>query len=126
MGQKYVRVVGRAGNSVNFRGITGDTYRYIWLDEGLIEELIEKGHRVYEKILPSNEDNTGSETTKTESTELLLTLENYNTENGGEVLSSDTVVSVVSNLEKERYERLKAIEEQNLLEIGKAIQKKTV
>lgn len=87
---KFVRTVAPAGVSINFTGICGNSHHYYAVDISLIKLMLERGVLVYEKLEEPAEDG---------STEVLLTLDNYNTDLDGQEISSSEVI--VPNIEKQ-------------------------
>lgn len=89
---KMIRTVCPAGVSINYVGMCGDSHFAFPVSITLIKTMIERGMSVYEQIPPDEEKGT-------EGTELLLTLENYDQDNGGEVVAEDA--NIVPDIELE-------------------------
>ena len=87
---KIVRTVAPAGVSVNFTGITGNSHHYYPCAVSLIKLMLERKVLVYEKLAEPAEDG---------STEVQLTLENFDQDNSGEEVAEDA--NIIPNLEEE-------------------------
>lgn len=88
---KMIRTVCPAGVSINYVGMCGDSHFAFPVSITLIKTMIERGMSVYEQIPPEEEGE--------DPTELLLTLENYDQDNGGEVVAEDA--NIVPDIELE-------------------------
>ena len=87
---KIVRTVAPAGVAVNFAGITGNSHHYYPCAVSLIKLMLERKVLVYEKLAEPAEDG---------STEVQLTLDNFDQDNSGEEVAEDA--HVIPNLEEE-------------------------
>ena len=111
---KYVRTLAFARSSnANFRGMTGNSHWYYLVSVELIKTMLERNFLVYERLETPLEDGT---------TEVQLTLDNYNKPTGGIIITEDMAaqldiipdieleVSRVHDSEMEEYLRLKGLE----------------
>lgn len=106
---KYVRTLAPAGGVINFISITGNSHRYFWIASSAIKLMLDRGIKVFEKLKKADKDGN---------TEIELTLENYNTNNSGEEFDETAGYIVVKNLEEERANELKKLQEEFLEEMG--------
>lgn len=88
---KMIRTVCPAGVSINFVGMCGDSHFPFPVSITLIKTMIERGVLVYEQISAQEEGE--------EPTELLLTMENYDQDNGGEEIPEGA--NIVPDIELE-------------------------
>lgn len=87
---KIVRTVAPAGVAVNFAGITGNSHHYYPCAVSLIKLMLERKVLVYEKLAEPAEDG---------STEVQLTLENFDQDNSGEEVAEGA--NIIPNLEEQ-------------------------
>ena len=87
---KMVRTLSPAGVSIGYQAYCGDSHWPQACPITLIKKMIDRGVLVYEQI-PATKD--------TDATELLLTLENYDQDNGGEEVPEDA--NIIPDLELE-------------------------
>lgn len=87
---KMVRTLSPAGVSIGYQAYCGDSHWPQACPITLIKKMIDRGVLVYEQI-PATED--------TDATELLLTLENYDQDNGGAEVPEDA--NIIPDLELE-------------------------
>lgn len=52
---KNVRTLAFGGGVANFMGITGNSHKYFWLSTDLIKLMLDRHIKVYERILPTEE-----------------------------------------------------------------------
>lgn len=110
---KMIRTLAPAGTSINFMSICGNSIFDYPCPVSMIKTMIERGIRVYEQLDTPAEDG---------STEVLLTLENYDKDNGGVEVPEDAIIIPdieleVANTHAEEYAEL-------LVQKGKAIKEK--
>lgn len=110
---KVVRTLAPAGVSINFVGICGNSHHYYPTDITLIKLMLDRNILVYEKLAEPAEDG---------STEVLLTLENYDQDNDGEEVAEDAVI--IPNIEKQIQDAHAAEREDFLAEKGLEIKDK--
>ena len=110
---KIVRTVAPAGVTVNFTGITGNNHQYYPCAVSLIKLMLERNVLVYEKLAEPAEDG---------STEVQLTLENFNQDNSGEAVEEGA--HVIPNLEEQIANQHAKEREAFLEEKGQEIKEK--
>lgn len=110
---KMVRTLSPAGVSINYTSLCGDSHFPYAVTVTSIKKMIERGVLVYEQIAAAEGE---------EPTELLLTMENYDKENGGEVVPENA--NIIPDIELEIEERHAAEREEWLEEKGQLIKAK--
>ena len=58
---KNVRTLAPGGGVANFMGITGDSHKYFWLSTDLIKLMLDRHIRVFERLLPTEEQATNDD-----------------------------------------------------------------
>ena len=58
---KNVRTLAFGGGVANFMGITGNSHKYFWLSTDLIKLMLDRHIKVYERLLPTEEQATNDD-----------------------------------------------------------------
>lgn len=58
---KNVRTLAFGGGVANFMGITGNSHKYFWLSTNLIKLMLDRHIKVYERLLPTEEQATNDD-----------------------------------------------------------------
>ena len=114
---KYVRTLAPGGAALNFVGITGNSHRYFPVSTTLIEKALRRGVKVYELV-----ETLDAENNVTATSEIELTLENFESDNGGKAVAEG--VNIVPDIEKETADKHAEEFAAILTEKGLAIQQR--
>lgn len=92
---KFVRTLAPGGATLNYTGITGNSHKAVAMPLSLIKKGLERGVKFYELIEEKDDDGN-----VTGYSEVELTLENYDSDNGGKAVEATN--NVVPDVEEER------------------------
>lgn len=114
---KFVRTLAPGGATLNYTGITGNSHKAVAMPLTLIKKALDRGVKVYELI--EEKDEGGNVTGYSE---VELTVENYEADNGGKAVTAEN--NLVPDVEKEREDTHTAEFAERLAEKGLEIKQR--